>query len=208
MQIDRPVRYLPLQQRFTSGSGGNPTPCLANPTPGCTHNNPNWGPLIPAGTPVFDIGRLLYDTGRMMDNTLTMSGGTEATTFFLSAGALSHDGFVSGDSDQFKRYTVRLNAGHAVRSNLRVGGNIAYAQTEGASWTVATRRTPSSCRRSVRRPTSTIGSISMTRSGSTGAIVSRCPGAGPGARPRLGQPVLRVRTTTRIPRRRAGSTAT
>lgn len=131
MQVDRPVGFLPLQQRFTSGSGGNPTPCLVNPTPACTHNNPNWGPLIPAGTPVYDIGRLLYDTGRLHDTNLTMSGGSEQTTFFLSAGVLDHNGFVTGDSDQFKRYTVRLNAGHAVRSNLRVGGNIAYAQTEG-----------------------------------------------------------------------------
>jgi TonB-linked SusC/RagA family outer membrane protein len=131
MQVDRPVGYLPLQQRFTSGQAGAPTPCLANPTPGCTHNNPNWGPAIPAGTPVYDIGRELYDSGLMFDNNLTMSGGSEATTFYLSVGALNHDGFVTGDADQFKRYTVRLNAGHELRSNIRVGGNIAYAQTQG-----------------------------------------------------------------------------
>jgi len=131
MQVDRPVGLLPLQQRFTSGTGGNPTPCLANPTPGCTHNNPNWGPAIPAGTPVFDIGELLYDQGQLFDNNLTMSGGTEATTFFLSLGSLNHNGFVTGDSDQFQRYTVRLNAGHALRDNVRVGGNVAYAQTAG-----------------------------------------------------------------------------
>jgi TonB-linked SusC/RagA family outer membrane protein len=141
-QIDRPVKYLPVQQRFTSGnwvetptgSGilvPTATPCYANPTPGCTHNNPNWGPQIPAGTPVFDHGRALYETGRMFDQNLTMSGGTEATTFFLSLGALNHDGFVVGDSDQFERYTVRLNAGHEVRHNVRIGGNIAYAQTQG-----------------------------------------------------------------------------
>jgi TonB-linked SusC/RagA family outer membrane protein len=130
-QSDRPLRFLPVQQRFTSGTGGNPTPCLANPTPGCTHNNPNWGPQIPAGTPVFDHGRLLFDQGRMFDNTLTMSGGSEQTTFFLSLGALNHNGFVVGDSDQFERYTVRLNAGHAIRDNVRVGGNVAYAQTQG-----------------------------------------------------------------------------
>jgi TonB-linked SusC/RagA family outer membrane protein len=131
MQMDRPVGYLPLQQRFTSGTGGNATPCLVNPTPGCTHNNPNWGPEIPAGTPVYDVGRALYDTGRLFDNNLTMSGGTEATTFFLSLGALSHNGFVIGDSDQFERYTVRLNAGHELRNNVQIGGNIAYAQTQG-----------------------------------------------------------------------------
>jgi TonB-linked SusC/RagA family outer membrane protein len=132
MQIDRPINFLPVQQRFTSGtSPDDPTPCFVNPTPGCTHNNPNWGPRIPAGTPVFDHGRELFDTGRMWDNTLTMSGGTEQTTFYLSLGALDHDGFITGSSDRFQRYTVRLNAGHALRDNLQVGGNIAYAQTQG-----------------------------------------------------------------------------
>jgi TonB-linked SusC/RagA family outer membrane protein len=131
MQLDQPLRYLPLQQRFTSGTGGNPNPCLVNPTPACTHNLPNWGPAIPAGTPTYDIGRLLYDQGTMFDNNLTMSGGTEQTTFFLSLGSLNHNGFVVGDADQFERYTVRLNAAHEVRQNVRVGGNIAYAQTQG-----------------------------------------------------------------------------
>jgi TonB-linked SusC/RagA family outer membrane protein len=131
-QIDQPLRFLPLQQRFTSGTGGAANPCLVAPTPGCTHNNPNWGPAIPAGTPTYDIGRLLYDRGRLFDNNLTMSGGTESTTFFLSLGMLNHNGFVVGDSDQFERYTVRLNAAHDLRSNLRVGGNVAYAQTQGS----------------------------------------------------------------------------
>jgi TonB-linked SusC/RagA family outer membrane protein len=131
MQFDRPMRFLPVQQRFTSGTGGTPTPCLAEPTPGCTHNNPNWGPRIPAGTPVFDHGRLLFDTGRLFDNNFTISGGSEQTTFYLSLGTLNHNGFVVGDSDRFERYTVRLNAGHALRDNLHVGGNIAYAQTQG-----------------------------------------------------------------------------
>jgi TonB-linked SusC/RagA family outer membrane protein len=131
-QSDRPSRFLPVQQRFTSGSGGVATPCLANPTPGCTHNNPNWGPQIPAGTPVFDHGRALFDTGRMFDNTMTMSGGTDATTFYLSLGTLNHNGFFVGDSDQFERHTVRVNAGHAIRDNVRVGANVAYAQTQGS----------------------------------------------------------------------------
>jgi len=131
MQLDRPIGFIPVQQRFTSGIDGEPTACYANPTPGCTHNAPNWGPEIAPGTPVFDHGRALFDSGRMFDNTLTMSGGTEATTFFLSLGSLNHNGFFVGDSDQFERYTVRLNAEHEVRNNLRIGGNVAYAQTEG-----------------------------------------------------------------------------
>jgi TonB-linked SusC/RagA family outer membrane protein len=131
IQVDRPIRHLPLQKRFTSGQNGQPTPCLANPTPNCTHNNPNWGPEIPAGTQVHDHGRELFSTGRVLDNTFSVSGGSEATTFYLSLGSHNHDGFIDGNSDQFQRYSVRLNADHELRSNLRLGANMAYVQTEG-----------------------------------------------------------------------------
>ncbi|HSJ25516.1 MAG TPA: SusC/RagA family TonB-linked outer membrane protein, partial [Longimicrobiales bacterium] len=140
-QFDRAANYVPLQQRFGSGTltDGVPasTPCLrylvdgSAPVAGCTHNNPTWGPALPAGVQTYDHARELFETGTMFDNTLSISGGSEQTRFFLSAGMLNHNGFIAGDNDQFKRYTVRLNADHQARSNLRVGGNIAYAQTDG-----------------------------------------------------------------------------
>lgn len=132
MQFDKASNFVPLQNRFGSGSAGVRTACLATPTPGCTHNNPAWGPALAAGTPTYDHSRELFEQGMMLDNTLTMSGGTDITTFYLSAGAMSHDGFIVGDRDEFKRYTIRLNADHRLRSNLRVGGNVSYVQTDGS----------------------------------------------------------------------------
>jgi TonB-linked SusC/RagA family outer membrane protein len=131
LQFDRPIRNLPVQQRFTSGVDGAPTPCYRDRTPGCTHNNPNWGPRIAEGTPVYNHARDLFETGTMWDNTLTMSGGTEATTFYMSLSSLNHNGFIAGDADQYHRRTVRLNAGHGLRQNLRVNGNVAYTETDG-----------------------------------------------------------------------------
>lgn len=132
MQFDEAAGDVPLQTRFGSGNAGSATPCLASPTPGCTHNNPTWGPALAAGTPTYDHASELFENGFMWDNTLTASGGTENTTFYLSLGALTHDGFIVTDKDKYQRYTVRLNAEHNVRDNLRVGGNFSYVQTDGS----------------------------------------------------------------------------
>lgn len=130
-QSDEVARTVPLQRRFGSGTAGVATACLANPTPGCTHNNPTWGPLLAAGTPTYDHANEIYESGLMLDNTLSVSGGTEATRFFMSFGALNHNGFIVGKNDSYDRYTFRLNADHQVNPSFRVGGNLAYAQTQG-----------------------------------------------------------------------------
>lgn len=133
VQFDRASNFVPLQRRFGSGTGGVATGCLATLTPGCTHNNPTWGPALAAGTPTYDHSRELFETGsRMIDNALTISGGTDQTTFHLSVSQLNHQGFIVGDRDQYERYTLRLNADHRLRDNLRVAGNVSYAQTQGS----------------------------------------------------------------------------
>jgi TonB-linked SusC/RagA family outer membrane protein len=141
LQFENVQGEVPLQQRWSSGTvTGGRTACLANPSAvvvdgrltSCTHNNPTWGPLLPEGTPVYNNWANLFETGTLFDNTLSMSGGTEATTFYLSLGAMVHDGFIVGDRDRYERYTVRLNAEHRLRANLRVGGNVSYVQTEGS----------------------------------------------------------------------------
>ena len=132
MQFDEVANNVPLQTRFGSGTGGVATACLAAPTPGCTHNNPTWGPALAPGTPVYDHSAELFERGRMWDNTMTVAGGSDRTTFYLSVGALNHDGFIYSDRDRYERYTFRVNADHRLTDNLRVGGNMAYVQTDGS----------------------------------------------------------------------------
>ncbi|HEX5725417.1 MAG TPA: TonB-dependent receptor, partial [Longimicrobiaceae bacterium] len=50
---------------------------------------------------------------------------------YLSLGSLSHDGYIVTDNDHYSRNTVRFNGAHQVLSNLTVGANAAYVQTEG-----------------------------------------------------------------------------
>ena len=131
LQLDQVTRLIPLQRRFSSGTGGNPNSCLVDPTPGCTHNLPAWGPPLAAGMPTYDHAGELYETGALLDHTLTVSGGSEETRFYLSLGALDHDGFIATDHDRYQRYSVRMNADHQLRFDLRVGGSMSYVQTKG-----------------------------------------------------------------------------
>ncbi|TVP42437.1 MAG: SusC/RagA family TonB-linked outer membrane protein [Gemmatimonadales bacterium] len=131
-QVDQVSNTIPMQTRFGSGSQGVGEPCLMNPTPGCTHNSATWGPLLPAGTTTYNQADEIFENGLMLDNTISVSGGTEQTTFYLSVGTLRHDGFIVGNNDRYDRHTVRLNADHQLRSNLRVGGSMAYVQTDGS----------------------------------------------------------------------------
>lgn len=127
-QADEPVKYLPVQRTYGVGANGV--------TPVCAGVNCaispffSWGAKLPDGTQTYDHSREVFETGRIWDNTLSMSGGSERTTFYLSFGGLDHDGFIVTDQDYFKRYTVRFNGSHAIFNNLTVGASASYVQTK------------------------------------------------------------------------------
>ncbi|HEX6559617.1 MAG TPA: SusC/RagA family TonB-linked outer membrane protein [Longimicrobiales bacterium] len=129
-QADKAVKFLPFQSKYGVGSNGVSTACSAL---NCAINSGffAYGPALAAGTPTFDHSKELYETGKIFDNTLSMSGGNERTTFYLSLGGLSHNGFIVGDNDYFKRYSVRFNGSHALYDGLTVSANASYVQTHG-----------------------------------------------------------------------------
>jgi hypothetical protein len=92
----------------------------------------SWGPALPAGTRTYDHGSNVFENGRIWDHTLSMSGGNERTTFYLSLGGFDHNGFVYDDRDYFKRYNVRFNGSHALLENLTVSAAGQYSQTKGS----------------------------------------------------------------------------
>jgi TonB-linked SusC/RagA family outer membrane protein len=128
-QQDKPLTNIPFQRKYGVGSGGVSTQCTAV---NCSIGSGffSWGPELPAGTVTYDHGAEVFETGRMLDNTLSMSGGSDRTTFFLSAGALDHDGFIVQDNDFLKRYSFRVNASHSLLDNLTVGASASYVQTK------------------------------------------------------------------------------
>ena len=58
---------------------------------------------------VKDNFRDAFDTGAELNNTLSLSGGTESSTYFLSYGNINSDGMMPSDNDTYKRNTVSLS---------------------------------------------------------------------------------------------------
>ena len=88
----------------------------------------SWGPAI---TSSFDHATEAFDTGHVTDNTLSMSGGNDRTTFFLSGNSNRNQGVFVGPNNFYNRTTARVNATHRLTDRLNVGGNFAYSDTRG-----------------------------------------------------------------------------
>lgn len=58
---------------------------------------------------VKDNFRDAFDTGGEFTNTLSLSGGSNASTFYLSYGNVVSDGMMPGDNDSYKRNSVSLS---------------------------------------------------------------------------------------------------
>ncbi len=117
--FDELNRRIPLQARFGQGTRGTAS----------TTEVASFGPELAPGTPVFNHYDELYETGNQFENALTVSGGNEYTTFFLSTGRLIQNGITIGDAD-YKRNNVRLNATQRILNNLSVSGNLFYTNSQ------------------------------------------------------------------------------
>ncbi len=132
-------RFPSLQRKFGQGDAdefGVPQadPCAASsstatPALDCYATEDSWGPALAAGTPTYDHARELYETGVGLDHTLTISGGNDRTTFYVSGALLDQNGTVPGDNDNFGRKSFRLKGDHRVFDNLKLGGNVMYTNS-------------------------------------------------------------------------------
>ena len=126
---DEVTREYPLQNSWSLGRFNlSALPCENIGKSTCTRS---WGPRLATGTPVYDHATEAFRNGHVADNTLTVSGGNDRTTFFLSGGVMKNNGVFVGPNNYFNRSTVRLNASHQLSSTLQVGGNFSYADTRG-----------------------------------------------------------------------------
>jgi TonB-linked SusC/RagA family outer membrane protein len=147
--FDKESKEYPLQRDYGQGAWGFAAHCRAggvanDDVPDCTPVAPpsptstkfssstrSWGPLLDASTPVYNHATEIYDTGLTFDNNLTMSGGSDRTTFFLSAGSTNQSGIMVGPNNRYDRTTVRLKGTHQLLSSLSLGGNLSYVDGRG-----------------------------------------------------------------------------
>ncbi|MGQ0560281.1 MAG: SusC/RagA family TonB-linked outer membrane protein, partial [Gemmatimonadota bacterium] len=120
---------VPLQTRFGQGSGGKAATCSGL---GCRPSAGSYGPELAPGTPTYDHFWEMFQSGNTVDNTLSVSGGNDRTTFYLSAERMDQNGTIIGPNNWYDRTTARLKASHRLMDNLTVGGNISYVDARGS----------------------------------------------------------------------------
>jgi TonB-linked SusC/RagA family outer membrane protein len=66
----------------------------------------------------------VYQTGHSQSHNLSLSGATEKTSYFLSAGYIDQTGFLVKNT--FNRKSIRFNFDHELIKGLRIGTNFTY----------------------------------------------------------------------------------
>lgn len=72
----------------------------------------------------------VVQTAPQQHHSLSFSGGSERSTYFIGGNIFTQDGIVGGKKAQFKRYTVRINSEHKVKNWLTVGERISFSHHE------------------------------------------------------------------------------
>ena len=126
--FDNIDRTMPLQRDFGQGSNGIAGACT---TPDCAATSLSFGPLL-SNVPTYNHGKEIFQTGLTADNNLSISGGNDRTTFFLSGGLTGQQGVMKEGNNRYDRTSVRLKASHQLINALTLGGNFSYIDTRGA----------------------------------------------------------------------------
>ncbi|HET7622993.1 MAG TPA: SusC/RagA family TonB-linked outer membrane protein [Gemmatimonadaceae bacterium] len=122
-------KEVPLQREYGQGSNGNPGSCS---TLDCSASSLSWGPKLDGGTPTYDHWGELFHTGHSFDNNLSISGGNDRTTVYLSLGRLHQTGTIIGPNNWYTRNSARLKASYQLFHNLKIGGNVSFTDDRGA----------------------------------------------------------------------------
>lgn len=69
----------------------------------------------------------VFRNAGMQSHQLSVSGGTDKTTYAVSGGYFQQDGIIIGSN--FDRFTTRINLDNEVKDWLKIGGSLAYAGT-------------------------------------------------------------------------------
>jgi TonB-linked SusC/RagA family outer membrane protein len=126
---DEVNRDYPLQRKYGQGNGGIAASCGG---PGCYLTGASFGPQLSAGTPVYNHFKEMFESGSTMDNTLSLSGGTERSSFYLSLGHTDQDGYIIGPFDKYTRTTALVKGNLELNEKLRIGATVNFADTRGS----------------------------------------------------------------------------
>lgn len=69
----------------------------------------------------------LFQTAPMQNHSLSFSGGSEKSTYFIAGTLYEQDGIAGGKKATFDRYTLRLNTKNQIKDWIVIGQNLSYA---------------------------------------------------------------------------------
>ena len=117
ISLDQHSRLPDFQRKYGLGSGGvSPSWSQAERSTAFVPfaQAGSWGPLLAPGTPTFDHSDEMFHDGYTTDNALTISGGDQRTTFYLSGGYNYDRGIIVGPNSNYRRIDVRFNGSHRI----------------------------------------------------------------------------------------------
>jgi len=72
----------------------------------------------------------VFQNAPIINHNITVTGGTEKSTFSFGSSLLTQDGIVGGDKANFKRFTSRINFNTDLLENLKLTTNLIYTGTD------------------------------------------------------------------------------
>ncbi len=71
----------------------------------------------------------IFNNSALMNNhELSLSSGSERSTYYTSMSYFQQDGIVASDVSNFERFTIRFNSTHKISKRVEFGSNIAYTR--------------------------------------------------------------------------------
>ena len=130
--FDKVTAGYPLQTTYGQGNNGFLADNGVVPDTDAYSSSHSWGQPLAPGTKVYNHFNEMFETGHVSDNNLSISGGDDRRTFFISGGINNNQGFVLGPNDSYKRQTIRLKASQLIGDKFKVGGNLSYIDSRGS----------------------------------------------------------------------------
>ena len=130
--FDKVTAGYPLQTTYGQGNNGFLADNGVVPDSDQFSSSHSWGQPLAPGTVTYNHFNEMFETGHVADNNLSISGGDDRRTFFLSGGINNNSGIVAGPNDSYKRQTIRLKASQLIGDKFKIGGNLSYIDSRGS----------------------------------------------------------------------------
>ena len=130
--FDKVTSGYPLQTTYGQGNNGFLADNGIVPDSDQFSSSHSWGQPLAPGTVTYNHFNEMFETGHVADNNISISGGDDRRTFFLSGGINNNSGFVAGPNDSYKRQTIRLKASQLIGDKFKIGGNLSYIDSRGS----------------------------------------------------------------------------